>query len=172
MKRQLDDAEIKDSASIVIRNLAITGFPDNMLVNFDISNVGPTRAESVSLVQGFRWIPGRDVISAATNPGSMMYPNSPSDFGFALDPAEQRHIEMPIAGADPSDFPENARAWLPTSAQLISGEFTSVIDVTATYKTIFGRTQHVGDCLVYVQQQFRHCWGTSKRLGVRPEDRG
>jgi hypothetical protein len=169
MQRQLDDAEIKDSASIVIRNLAITGFPDHMVVSADISNIGPTRAEMVSIVPGFRWMPGRDLFTAARDPKFLIDPASPE--GFTLDPSGGRHVEMPMSGADPSKFPENVRALLPTPAQLISGEFTSVVSVSANYKTIFGRTEHAVECLVYMRQQFHPCWGDSKRIGDQLDDR-
>jgi hypothetical protein len=49
MQRQLDDAEAKDSASLTIRNLSLSGFPDHMIAGFDISNIGPTRAEMVTV---------------------------------------------------------------------------------------------------------------------------
>jgi hypothetical protein len=54
MQRQLNDAEIKDSASVVIRNMALSGFPDNTVVSFDVSNIGATRADMVSVVDFHR----------------------------------------------------------------------------------------------------------------------
>lgn len=76
-----------------------------------------------------------------------------------------------MSGVEPSHFPEDSRIALPTPAQLISGDFTSTVSVTATYRTIFRRTEHVGDCLVYVRQQFLHCSGEGMRIGVQPEDK-
>ena len=166
MQRQLDDAEIKDSASVVMRHFAISGFPDHMIANFDVSNIGPTRAEMVTVIPTFRWGPrGPQTIGTLSDPKNESF-YQPNEFGFTLAPEELRHVDIPVRWIDPSKAPENMRASLPTAAQPTSEDFTSVVMITAAYKTIFGRVEHVGDCAVYQQQQFRHCWGdSSQRLG-------
>jgi hypothetical protein len=166
MQRQLDDAETKNSASIVIHNLSLSGFPDHMIAGFDVSNIGPTRAEMFTIFPTFSWAPSGGQLGVTADPEKNMLYDQPNEFGFTLAPEEQRHINIPIRGVDPLRFPENARASLPTAAQLISGDFTSVVLITAAYKTIFGRIEHVGDCALYDrQQQFRHCWGgDNKRI--------
>jgi hypothetical protein len=136
MQRQLNDAEIKDSASVVIRDLSLSGFPDHMTVGFDISNIGPTRAEMVTIFPTFGWGPSGGPLSVVTDPERNMLYEQPNEFGFTLAPEEKRHIDMPIRGIDYSHFPERARASLPTDAQLISGEFASDMLITAAYKTI------------------------------------
>jgi hypothetical protein len=104
-------------------------------------------------------------LSVVTDPEKNMLYEQPNEFGFTLAAEEKRHIDIPLRGVDPSDFPENAKASLPTFAQLISGDFNSVVLITAAYKTIFGRVEHVGDCVVHDRQlEFRHCWGDNKRI--------
>jgi hypothetical protein len=159
MQRQLNDAEIKDSASIVIRNLAVSGFPDNTVASFDVSNIGTTRADMVSVSHIFTWGPKGHPLSLLTAPEEpKIFFGQPNKFGFTLAPQEQRHIDVPIG---------KQLASPPTNAQLISGDYTSAVLITASYKTIFGRIEHVADCVTHDQQpQFHQCfgWGDNKRV--------
>ncbi len=97
MQRQLNDAEIKDSASIVIRNLVLNGFPDNMVASFDLSNIGATRADMISLTDPLIWGPKGHPLGLITAPEEYMLFYQPNKFGFTLAPQEQRHFDVPIS---------------------------------------------------------------------------
>jgi hypothetical protein len=158
MQQQLNDAEIKDSASIVIRNLVLNGFPDNMVASFDVSNIGATRADMVSLTDPIVSGPKGHPLGLTTAPEEYMNFYQPNKFGFTLAPQEQRHFEVPISKFLPGG---------PTDAQLISGDYTTGFLITASYKTIFGRIEHVADCAIHDEQpQFHRCfgWGDNKRI--------
>jgi hypothetical protein len=159
MQRQLNDAEIKDSASIVIRNLVLNGFPDNMVASFDLSNIGATRADMVSLTDPLIWGPKGHPLGLITAPEEYMLFYQPNKFGFTLAPQEQRHFDVPISKIQ---LPGG-----PTDAQLISGDYITGLLITASYKTIFGRIEHVADCAIHDEQpQFHRCfgWGDNKRI--------
>ena len=97
MQRQLNDAEIKDSASIVIRNLALSGFPDNTVASFDVSNIGVTRADMVSLSDALVWGPKGHPLRLTSAPEEYMLFHQPNKFGFTLAPQEQRHFDVPVS---------------------------------------------------------------------------
>jgi hypothetical protein len=163
MQRQLNDSEIKDSAALDIRNFSIGGFPDHTIAGFDISNGGPTRADMVVIVPTFIWAPGKDLYGiVARNANNLVFCGPPNEFGITLAPGEVRHLDMPISTVGSS---EEMSARMPTCDQLISGEYTSLISVTAVYKTVFGKVERVNDCAIYQPpQQFHHCWGDRKQI--------
>ena len=97
MQRQLNDAEIKDSASVVIRNLALSGFPDNTVASFDVSNIGVTRADMVSLSDALVWGPKGHPLRLTSAPEEYMLFHQPNKFGFTLAPQEQRHFDVPVS---------------------------------------------------------------------------
>ena len=60
MQRQLNDSEVMEAASITLRNLSISGFPDNPVLSLDVNNSGRTRADQVTVISGFNWEPGHN----------------------------------------------------------------------------------------------------------------
>jgi hypothetical protein len=105
MQRQLDDAELKDSASVLIRNLAIAGFPDHTIASFDLYNIGPTRAEMVTIIPTFKWGPqGPQTMSNLVDPREMLF-YQPNEFGFTLASEEHRHVDMPVPGVESFEIP-------------------------------------------------------------------
>ena len=87
-QRQLDDAEIQEAASITIRNLTVTGFPDKPIVSFEVANSGKTRADRVTIVPGYTWMPTETVFGFLSREDAFGGPTRASEFGFSIEPSE------------------------------------------------------------------------------------
>jgi hypothetical protein len=40
MQRDFNDNEVREAASITIRNFGVTGFPNNTIIDFEVVNAG------------------------------------------------------------------------------------------------------------------------------------
>jgi hypothetical protein len=165
LQRQVRDAEIQEAASISIRNLAVSGFPDKTVVSFDGVNTGRTRAEQFSADVISMWVPPQGVFETVTKSVGTG-PVVPSQFGITVDPSDPpRHMtrSVDVAPTIPN-LPPDMLKHMPTRERLISGEVVSIISVVGIYKDVFGRVQHVVDCVIYNPGTgFGTCRGQSNR---------
>jgi hypothetical protein len=95
-----------------------------------------------------RWLPGSSWRPPSTLSGRAMSSSSRSSTGW-------RVASRTCAPGGPTD------------AQLISGDYITGLLIMASYKTIFGRIEHVADCAIHDEQpQFHRCfgWGDNKQI--------
>jgi hypothetical protein len=145
LRRQLNDSEIQEAASITLRNFSIGGFPDQPSLNVDVVNTGRTRADQVTVDGGEYWVQGHDVMALLNQVGQFSGRAIPSELGFSIEPSEPaRHLVIGLQPLPPPGFP--AKAKLPTRDEFASGDVTTLIYAIGVYRDVFGKTHRVVDC--------------------------
>jgi hypothetical protein len=174
LRRQLDDSEILEAASVTIKNLRVSGFPERPVADFDVVNSGRTRADAINILSSFDW-------TLATGK-AVTIPRDPygdegwavSDFGFSLEPTDPpKHLSMYAISIPPireitrkykSNPPEQEdEPKLPSGDDFLSGRFYAFVYVVGTYKDIFGKPHHVSDCVTYSGTGFQSCFSSNRR---------
>jgi hypothetical protein len=165
MQRQLDDSEILDAASITINNFNVTGFPDNMVMDFEVVNAGKTRADKITMDPGYIWLPASALFGHLRKEHALGGRTQASDLGFSLEATDPpRHIRLPIQTIQAfENFPAEVRTKLPSREDIVSGRWASVISLWGTYADVFGKTHHVADCLAYIGAGFQACFPANRR---------
>ena len=149
MQRQLTDAEIQEAASITIRNLTVNGFPDDTVLSYDVLNTGRTRANQVTTDQGYMTFPAQEEMSILANKQFFGGRDYPSVWGITIDPSDPpRHITYHFGTVPkyPEIHPEERRK---LKEGIKSGSVAIAFNVAGTYSDVFGRTQHVVDCIIF-----------------------
>jgi hypothetical protein len=167
MQRTLDDAEIQEAASVTIRNLTITGFPDNTIVSFDVVNSGRTRADQVIMPVMSNWFQPNDEFEILKNVPS---PNNPNEFGFSIEPSDPpRHMSFQLGSFPfwPKGIPIPAEVLKrsPTKDDFISGRREITFTIAGIYLDVFGKVHHVADCVISRggAGHFEPCMGQQNR---------
>lgn len=174
MQRQMRDYEAGEAASIAIKHFAVTNFPDEATVVFDVVNEGRTRADLIVPAIGAGRIPPKDESKffGQEHALGMIQPNIN---GFSLSPSDPaRHISwrvilpglyMPEGMKLP---PAVAKVNQPTKEQLVKGDPVTVyVTVYVGYLDIFGNARQTSDCLVWNPQPklFEPCVAQHDRHG-------
>lgn len=161
-RHQLEDTEIQEAASISIKNFIISGFPDRTVANFDIVNLGRTRADqiNVSAVLDWRMAEKKKPFIVPIDP----FADEPPlhiKFGFSLGPTDPpRHFSMYAVPIPPIQQGLRGKPSLPNPSgdDLASGRFYSFVYVLGTYQDIFTKTHRVSGCLAYYGVAFQECF--------------
>lgn len=170
MRRQLDDAEIQEAASVTIRNLTITGFPDNTIVSFDVVNSGRTRADQVIVPVISSYFQLNDELGILTGKGGLGGPTNPNPLGVSIEPSDPpRHMSVQL-GSIPFwhkeiPIPAEVLKKLPTKDDFISGRREIIFAIVGVYLDVFGKVHHVTDCVISRggTDRFEPCIGQQNR---------
>jgi hypothetical protein len=151
MQRQLDDAEIQEAASITIKNLTAAGFPDNIVISYDISNHGRTRADQVNVHLAHGTMRPEEEFKIFTGEFGVGF-TSPNVNGLSIDPSDPpRHISFPFGSLPliPQGMPPEILAKLPSKEDFVSGRVLAYFAVLGAYLDVFGKVHHVTDCVIF-----------------------
>jgi hypothetical protein len=180
LKRQIDDAEAVERASVVILNLRIEGFPKHPVIKFTLKNVGQTTATEITTGPGMRgsgWFKNMKEpyeLAGAYGPGEhqnyewLVKAERPSKAGFSLAQGETRDFTEPMTDISRSmnehfrgHIPVGAKAMFPapTFEDVAQGRASFTQQVIFTYLDASGATRAVVDCITYQEQQFVPCYG-------------
>jgi hypothetical protein len=160
MQRQLDDAEIQEAASITIRNLKVEGFPDDVVVSYDIVNTGRTRADQLNTPLISSALPPSEEFKIFLNKWGVGF-TSPNINGRSIAPSDPPlHVTVPMGAvaAIPPEIPPEFRAKLPTREDFMMGRREAYYAVVGAYLDVFGKDHHFTECVIFhVRIGFEPC---------------
>jgi hypothetical protein len=151
MQRTLDDSEIQEAASITITNLTAAGFPDNIVISYDIENHGRTRADQVMVVLASGSMRPEEEFKIFTGEFGVGF-ISPNVNGLSIDPSDPpRHISVSFGSLPliPQGIPPEISAKLPRKEDFVSGRFEVYFAVLGAYLDVFRKVHHVTDCIIF-----------------------
>jgi hypothetical protein len=110
-------------------------------------NSGRTRADYINVNAGGTWGKGQGQILALLKKIEPTWKqmSNVTDFGFSLDPGEQRHLDIGTLPLPPR-FNPPLKSEGPTREEFISGDVTTIIFALGTYKDVFDKLHVVVDC--------------------------
>ncbi len=180
MQRQMNDAEIQEAASITIQNLAVAGFPDEIVLSYDVLNTGRTRADQVTTEPGYMWVNSDGKLTLEQQKFTILHQisqnqigfggrSNPSEMGITIDPKDApQHVSRRFGALPqiPYGVPaEELSKWkLPTRQDIITGHTISFFYVTGIYRDIFGHILHVVNCTAFTGgPSWESCEGQQNR---------
>jgi hypothetical protein len=148
-KRQLDDFEAVEAASVRIQNFSITGFPHTRF-KFDLVNAGPTRADKLQIIDGYTTGPPISTLGPADRTGIMIMP---SDIGVSIGAGERRSYDFKIDLFPPAPKAAKVppRVHWPTPEGIVRGKQGVYMTVAIAYRDVFLKDHSTSDCLAYAR---------------------